>query len=142
MTDSSGPSGRNHALWAGPLVAFVGLVSYWTFFLRWPALRDIPWVNLLILAAGVGLSAVGLARAWGRGVWRPALGVIGLGLSGLFTFALLWYCFSISYGLPDRESGLAVGSLLPRTVLADQTGRPFALDGDGPLLLVFYRGHW
>ena len=142
MTEASRPNGRNHALWAGPPIALVGLVSYFMLFNRYPALSDVPWVNLLILATGLALSTRGLMRAWGRGLWRPALGVVGLGLSGLFSFALVAYCFSLSYGLPDGESGLAVGSLLPNTVLADQAGRPFALAADGAVLLVFYRGHW
>ena len=79
---------RNHALWLGPLLAIVGLVSYYTLFYRWPMTRDVPWVNFAILLGALALSAVGLARAWRRGGWRRFAGVAGFlwstGLAVLF----------------------------------------------------------
>ena len=144
MTDRASPSGRNHALWTGPLVALFGVLSYYTVFRRWPALSDLPWVNLLILALGVGLSLVGLRRSWGRGIWRPAAGLVGLALSGYLASYLAWYCFVRSYELPTSPNALAIGAPLPTTVLDDQDGQPYELDAltDGRLLVVFYRGFW
>ncbi len=142
MTDAAKPR-RNHALWAGPLVALFGLASYWTLFRRWPALSDFPWVNLAILAVGLGLCLVGLRRAWGRGIWRPSVAVLGLGVSAWFGSVLIWYCFVNSYRLPATESALAVGASVPEIALVDHRGRTVELDGDGRArLVVFFRGFW
>jgi len=47
---------RNHAIWLGPIVTFAGAVSYFLYFARFPSLRDVPWVNLPIVAGDVRLS--------------------------------------------------------------------------------------
>lgn len=135
---------RNHALWLGPVVAAVGLVSYYTVFNWWPATRDFPWVNLLLLAGGVGLSVAGLRRAWPRGGWRRPAAALGLGLSSLLAATLVWYCFSYSYRLPPASAALDVGDAVPRLALPDPEGRPVEIAAaDGVrTLLVFYRGYW
>jgi hypothetical protein len=137
-----GERSRNRALWLGPLVAALGVVSYFTWFYRWPALRDFPWVNLALLAAGVVLSAAGLARAWPRAGARRILGVLGLAVSAGLGVLFVWFCFVSSAVLPGEELALAVGQPAPRVELPDQRGEPFDLAGGGRLVLVFYRGHW
>lgn len=64
--DSRDGAGANHLLWLGPLIAVPGLLSYFAFFSRWPIFRDAAWLNFLILAAALAISAMGLRRAWAR----------------------------------------------------------------------------
>jgi hypothetical protein len=142
--DVSDPNLRNRAAWLGPLVAAFGLLSYFTIFYRWPALRDFPWLNLSLLLGGIALSIVGLRRAWPVAGWRriaAASGMVGsVGLTGLF----VWYCFLFSYSLPDEAGALAVGRPVPELVIEDHSGAPFDLAraSHQRVVLVFYRGHW
>ena len=141
MTDTP----RNHALWLAPLIAIAGLLGYFTVATRWPALSDFPWLNLLILAGAVVLAGRGLAEAWRRGgaLGRTA-GVLSLGFSSLCAALLTYYCFFMSYGLPDAEAALPAGEVLPALTLVDHRSQPVELTGltRGDAVLVFYRGHW
>ena len=137
---------RNHLLWIGPLLTFVGLLSYFFFFARFPVLRDFPWVNLPMTLAGVALSALGLWRAFARPeVFRgKVLGSLGLLLSlflgGLFTF----YVFSLSYSLPEpsaKTMGLEEAPDFALTSMSGDTVRLSDLRGS-KVVLVFYRGFW
>jgi hypothetical protein len=128
----------------GPLVAIVGLLSYFTLFYRWPALRDVPWLNYALLLVAVALSARGLQSAWSRGrALRRSLGALGLALSATLALFFAWYTLVASRQLPDAASALAVGAPLPQIALRDHTGRSVELGAlEQPLVLVFYRGHW
>lgn len=134
----------NHALWLGPLVAVFGFLSYYTIFYRWPITRDLPWVNLTLLAVGVWLSVTALRRAWPRGGWRAAVGAGGTLLSLTCAAGLISYAFILSYDLPDQELALGVGEHVPVATLPDQTGKPvrFAAAPEERVILVFFRGHW
>ena len=100
---TSAPVLKNHALWIGPLVTLAGAVSYFAFFARFPALRDFPWVNLPVVLLGLGLSALGLTRAYKRtSSYRgKILGPIGLVVSGLLSSAFVFYIFGLSFWLPE-----------------------------------------
>ena len=137
-------SGRNHAIWIGPLVAVLGFASYWTLFARWPALSDFPSVNLAALSLGVTISAVGVRRAWLGGALGRVGSATGLALSTFLTAVLGWYCFSFSYGLPNEAGALGVGRPAPAVALTDHTGLnvDIAEAGRGLLVVVFYRGFW
>lgn len=132
------------ALWAGPLLALLGVWSYFAVFAFWPATRDFPWVNLLILALALGVSALGLRGGWRGTLVRRVLGLVSVTVSGLLAAALLLYCFKLSYELPDADEALAVGQEVPRLVLLDQQGEAFELAPAAAdrLVLVFYRGFW
>ena len=96
---------RNYGLWLGPLLGLVGLVGYFGFVIQvgWRDMSDFPWLNLLLVAAGIALSVVGTARAWRASpasTPKRAFSVLGLGLSGFSAFALVGYVFSMSYGVP------------------------------------------
>ena len=133
---------RNHALWAGPALALFGFLSYYTIFYQWPALRDVPWLNLILLVAASAISYVGFSRARRTGGWRSIAGGIGVAFSVALTALLSYYCFSLSYGLPTTDQALAVGGSIPNIVLQDHQGRDVSLGGNERTLLVFYRGHW
>lgn len=138
-------TGRNHALWLGPLMVLFGSFSYWTLMVRWRALSDFPWLNLLIIAAGFVVLFRGVARTWPAGGLGKRTGAVAGSLVSLFAGGLLvFYVFSYSYGVPDAASAAGNGTLLPAVQLADHEGTSVDLESvaRGDLLLVFYRGHW
>jgi hypothetical protein len=132
----------NHLAWIGPVVAVFGLLSYFTIFSMWPLFRDFPWLNLLILAIGVGASALALPRA--RGALGRAAGRAGLLLSVSMLGLLCFYAFHLSYQLPDAGRVAGDGTKIPEITLASYDGTPvdIAAAANDKLILVFYRGHW
>lgn len=134
----------NHALWLGPLVALVGFLSYFLFFARWPLFRDFPWANLLLLAAALVLSGLGMRRAWARGGWRIAAGIVGVAFSALLVVGLLFYAFVLSYQLPSPGLAVAEGEPFPAMVRVAHDGREVDTGTDlgGRTIVVFFRGHW
>jgi hypothetical protein len=124
--------------WIGPVVAVAGLATYFTLAVRVPALRDSAWLNLVLVAVGVGLSIASLVR--GRTVWRW----IGLTLSAGCAFLLATYVFSLSSTLPSASLAVPVGVDAPPLSLPDTSGRLVSLEGltDQRTLVVFYRGFW
>jgi len=137
---------RNHLLWIGPVLTFVGVWSYFTVAVRWPALRDGAWLNVAIAGLGIALAALGTVRAFTRGSRVPVrlLGTLGLAVSILFGGFLGAYVFVLSYGLPP-PSGVSTGlAAAPDVELLDADGRPFRLASlrGTRVVLVFYRGHW
>lgn len=150
------PRKRNWHLWAGFLLCVVGVVSYFPLFVRWPITRDVPWVNFLLLAAGLVLLASAIKRAFGqpqqyRGkILGPILGFLGIAVAGLF-------CFLIFYAgkqLPKSAEAPLVGQKAPEFVLADTDNKqvslaslmatPMTNSQAAPkgVLLIFYRGYW
>lgn len=137
-------SRRNWALWLGPPLALAGLLSYFLLFSRWATSRDFPWANLLILGVALALSISGLQRSWQRGTWQRVGGVVGVGLSALLSSLLIYYCFFLSYSLPDAGLSAELESDLPSLVLSAQDGSSIDLRAASAdrLVLVFYRGFW
>ncbi|MEE2663189.1 MAG: hypothetical protein VX681_03655 [Myxococcota bacterium] len=136
---------HNRGLWLGPLIAVLGVASYFTLIVRWPTLSDFPWLNLAILGGAVAASARALPRAWSRGgAARRAAAVAGLSLSSLCTVILVYYCFFESYGVPDAASALPTGEPVPALTLSSHLDEPVDLAqlARGDVVLVFYRGHW
>lgn len=138
----------NWLVYAGFAVVLLGVGSYIPVFVRYPITRDFPWVNLLLLAAGLVMGAMGLIRAFAdpqtyRGkVSGVVLGVLSLALCGLFG----WGIFVASRELPAAKLALGVGAEAPDFTLADTGGSPRGLSNALPthraVLLVFYRGYW
>ena len=145
---------RNFLPFAGFLICGIAFMSYPTFFARFPATRDVPWVSWLLFAAGLAVLAVGLSRAfrqperYGGRIAGPIFGVLSLATLGLFLFMTLVG----SRQLPAATSSVAkVGGQAPDFTLPDPQGRPVRLyDLLGPgearsgswALLIFYRGYW
>ena len=134
---------RNHWVWSGPLLAFLGALTYFLVFARVPVLRDFPWINLPLVWCAIVLSVLGVrkARAVGRG---KVLAVAGLAVSVLLGALFHGYVFWLSYQLPAAATAVAVRAPAPDFTLSDQSGRSVTLsDYRGQkVLLVFYRGHW
>jgi hypothetical protein len=131
---------------AGAAVAFGGMVSYFLVFARVPALRDVPWVNLPLAAAGILLAGWGLWRAVQVGVgWPGRIGAgIAVTLAVLFGGFLFVYVFWISYQVPDASRALAVRETAPAVTLTAMDGSTVTLEEyrGRKVLLVFYRGFW
>jgi hypothetical protein len=140
---------RNLLPLAGFLVCLVGFFSYFFLFVQFPATRDVPWANWLLLTVGLALAGAGIARAFRRPetyrgrVLGPTLGVLSLAVVGFFLFMTL----VATRQLPSAANAPKVGEKAPDFTLPDSQGRPVALhDLVGPgkpwVVLIFYRGYW
>lgn len=146
----------NWRIWAGFLTCIAGLLSYFLLFFKFPVTRDVPWVNFLLLAAGLVLLGSGLRRAFKepqqyRGkIVGSILAVLGLAGAGFFCFLI----FYASKQLPKSPGAPRVGDRAPEFALADTRGQQTSLASlmAAPLpgsklppkgvLLIFYRGYW
>ncbi len=149
---------RNLLPLLGLLVSGFALISYPMLFARFPATRDVPWVNWLLFALGLGLAGAGILRAYrsperyrGR-VLGPVLGVLSLAAFGFFLFITL----SLGRQLPVSAGAPKVGEKAPDFTLPDFQGRlvqlssllasPASPSGGGApgswVILIFYRGYW
>ena len=137
---------RNHAIWLGPIITGVAGLSYFLYFARFAALRDFPWLNLLMVAFGVLLSIAGVWRAFSPSLpYRgKILGTLGLIVSVFVGGFFNVYIFSISYSLPEATGVSLEMAAAPDFTLIDQHGQPASLaDFRGHrVVLTFYRGFW
>ena len=131
-------SKRNPAAWVGPLVALIGLVTYFTVAVRFPDLRDSAIVNLLLVIGGAAIAVWGLVRKRNWKSW------IGFGVASFFSLLFCWYIFVYSSDLPAPDTAPAVGAAAPPLELPDQSGRMLSLASYSGqrVLVVFYRGYW
>jgi hypothetical protein len=129
---------RNHLVWIGATVSLTALISYFTFFAQFASLRDTPWVNLLAMVSGLGLSIAAIVRR--RSVWSVAGGLFSVACAA----ALVGYVYILSYQIPSPDSAIAVGDRAPSFELPDSTGRLVQLDDylGSRAVVVFYRGFW
>jgi hypothetical protein len=144
----------NWQIWAGFLLTFGGLLSFPLFFVWFPATRDFPWANLLLVVLAVVLLVIGLKRAFqpDRSKIAKALAavltVLSIAAIGLFLYSF----FIMAKQLPASSGAPHVGQKAPDFTLADTSEKQVALsellstpiNGSKPkgVLLVFYRGYW
>ena len=144
----------NWPIWAGFLLSWMALLSYFFVFVWFPVTRDVPWANLLLFGIAAALVLIGVRRAYAPG--RPrrakiagiALATISIALCGCFVFAT-WI---LARRLPASQSAPQIGQKAPDFRLSDTHGTPVSLaellaapvNGHAPkgVLLVFYRGAW
>lgn len=116
------------------LVVLVLAPLSWVWGIDRPFLRA-TGLTAWVLLAGALLLALSAARrdrrAWIRGIAGLQLAALLLALWGFFVFA--------------RMPATRVPERAPDFTLPDQDGRPVTLSAElqkGPVLLVFFRGHW
>src|SRR5690242_13656419 len=155
----------NWAVWTGSLLVLLGVISYPLFFVRFAALRDFPWAILPMIALGLALLALGLARAfrhpdlWRGKVFGSVLAVLAVAFSGFFVYAIF---IGARHVLPPSSGAPQVGQTAPDFTLPDSRNHPVSLAGalNSPftpesttpaeksaaqaagVILIFYRGYW
>src|SRR5438128_417157 len=119
----------NWSIWLGFAVALLAAFSYIPLFVRFPATRDLPWVNLLLfLVAGI-LLARGLSRAFTQSeryrgkISGPILAVLSLAICGLFCFGV----FVAARKIPSPATALRVGQPASDFTLMAADGNPVTL---------------
>ncbi|MFN7992183.1 MAG: hypothetical protein U0Q18_01185 [Bryobacteraceae bacterium] len=138
----------NGLIWAGFAVTLIAFVSYIPVFVRFPATRDFPWVNLLLFAIGGLLIGVGIHRAFRRPeryrgkVAGVMFAFLAIALFGLF----YWGMFLFVRQLPSANAAPRAGQPAPDFSLRDSDGHVVTLSSlrtaNRGVLLVFYRGYW
>ena len=135
-------------MWVGFLVVAAGLFSYPLLFINFPVTRDFPWLNLLIIAAGLALLGLGLTRAFRKPAEYRGR-IFGTALALLALVGVSFFCYGLLYvarQLPASAAAPRVGSKAPDFTLSDPDGKPVALAdllaGSKGALLIFYRGFW
>lgn len=133
-TASAPPAPRRTVRVVFSLVALALAPVSWWVSIDDPELRASAATVWLLLAAALFLS---ISAAWrDRRRWVVALAALELLAAAVF----LWGFF----GLARLPAAQAPGRA-PDFTLSDQDGRPVTLSAElarGPVLLVFYRGHW
>jgi len=121
---------------AGLLLALAGPVSHFLL-LAHPWQRATALPAFVLLAAGAAMALLAARRDRRRRVRAAMAGTVLLAL--LFSL-----CFFVLFRLPESEPARALDSA-PDFTLPDHLGTPVSLAAErtrGPVLLVFYRGHW
>lgn len=141
------PARWNYLAWLGPVVTLVGALSYFLFFVRFPVLRDFPWVNLPMVLLGAGLSLVGLLNGLfsrQRSLFSKLFSIVGFVFSVALCGLFFVYIFSLSYQIPGPESVTQVDSMAPTFSLLDQNGDAVDLTNlqGKKAVITFYRGWW
>ena len=121
---------------AGLGLMFAGPLAY-ALLIDNPAMRSSGAVAVGVMAAGGVLTLSAL--------WRDRRTAVRiLGAFNLALLAAFVYAFYIGASLPAPSAAVTVETA-PDFTVADHTGTPISLreaHARGPVLLVFYRGHW
>ncbi len=135
--EQSPPAGRRMLLaLVGFLLQFAGPALYTT-------MLSIPWARssgapaFALMIVGVAMGFLALRRD--RRLRVKVVAAANVVLLATFTFALFWLA-----KLPQPTS-FARLETAPDFVLPNESGTPTTLSkayATGPVLLVFYRGHW
>src|SRR6266496_3216397 len=141
-------------IFSGLLLSIIAFISYPTFFVRFPVTRDVPWVNLTLLAISAVLIFIGLRRAFSSDSSRAKKLIASL-VSTLTVLVIAFFIVGFMIyprHLPASHGAPQIGQRAPDFRLPDTNNQPVALadllvapvDGKPPkgVLLVFYRGYW
>ena len=140
MKEERRPS-RSFLAAAGLALVVVGVVGYFVVVLHFgawlPSVRNDAVPSWILIALGLALSVLGLVRAQRRVL--PGL-LLGISVGVAVAFGAVLYVVT---AVPPA-AGPRLGAPAPAFALVDQSGKTVRLEDfrGGPLLLVFYRGHW
>lgn len=144
----------NWQIWAGFVLSLVAGLSYTFVFIRWPATRDFPWVNLILYAIALVLLFLGLRRAFkpDKKILAKLFSSLAAALGILLLAGFLFSVFVYGRWLPASTGAPQVGQKAPEFTLAEASGKPVTLaqlltepvNNKPPkgVLLIFYRGYW
>lgn len=149
----------NWPVWLGFLFSLLAFTSYSLVFARFPATRNVPWVNFLLFGVSAAFLVFGLKRMLGG-----AQSVLGKMVSSILIFlsiSIFWvFCFVIFHAtkqLPASTGAPKIGQNAPEFALRDTRENLVSLaallstplDLSNPsrgapegVLLIFYRGYW
>ena len=134
-----------HAFWLAPLITFLGFVSYYLVFARFPALRDFPWVNLPLVLFGAALAVGSVVCIWKsasriRRVLHIFAAVFSVAIAGL----LVHYVFILSAQMPGESETTQALREAPDFTLPSTGGAQVNLAElrGQRVVLSFYRGYW
>jgi peroxiredoxin (alkyl hydroperoxide reductase subunit C) len=145
--------GFNWQIWAGLLLAAAAFISYPLLFVKWPATRDVPWVNVLLTVVAAVLLFAGTRRAFSPGRFRIArILVAAIVVVASATLLLQFFVgiFVTARDLPLSARAPQVGQQAPAFALPDESGTsrsltdllstPAASTAQRPkaVLLIFY----
>jgi amino acid transporter len=132
----------NWPLWIGFVLSIAAFASYFAFFIRFPATRDVPWPSLILFAIAIVLLIMGLRSATKRRALAWIVTILGIGVAAFFCLAI----FVATKQLPESAGAPAVGAKAPEFALLDINRKPVALSqlvaGNKAVVLIFYRGYW
>jgi len=120
----------NWPLWAALLLSIITFVSWPFVFVRWPATRDVPWVNLCLMAATIVLGVTGLRRGFAPAARRGLKIVVSLAVATIIG-VILWNFVAMVLidprQLPVSAGAPQLGQQAPDFSLPDSTGRVASL---------------
>ena len=128
---------------SGPGRALLSLLLVLGGGMLYMALLTVPWVRS---TGGPTFILMGIGLVLGASAWRRdrrAVGRLIVGLDVVLVAIFVGYFFVFAR-LPEVV-GVNPGDLAPQFVATDHRGQQVALVDalrQGPVLLVFYRGHW
>lgn len=135
---------KKHAFWLAPLLGFFGFLSYFLIFAKYPAFRDLPVLNLVLVVVSVALATVGLRSVRGANWKRKAIHSLGLLFSIGCAAMLFFYVFGISYQMPEPTTETLALESAPDFSLTDANGQVVSLASfrGKKVVLSFFRGFW
>ncbi len=132
------PTGRYKTLaWSGLALSALGGIAYFAV-IGGLLMRANAVPFAVVTGIGLLLTTVAIFQRPGKLTILTAVPSYMLGLGFILSVFVLMK-------LPAPQQGLAVGNVPPPLTLPNQDGQPISLAdyrGKGPVLLVFYRGHW
>jgi len=134
----SPPSTKPRQLaWAGLALSVLGGISYFAV-IGGLLMRANAVPFAIVTGIGLLLTTVAVVQRRSKLTIATAIPSYLVGVGFLLSVFVLMK-------LPPAQQELAVGNTPPPLTLPDQDGQPVSLAdfrGKGPVLLVFYRGHW
>ncbi len=131
---------RSHSIWIAVASVFLALaaVPVYVWLADVPVLRSSGLPAFFLMALGTGMAI--FAARKNRRIWTKAVAGFNAAILALFA----WFFF-VGAKVPEAAAVTTCLSQAPQFTLPDHTGQQVSL-GDalstGPVLLVFYRGHW
>ena len=119
----------NGFAWAGFLLSILAFVSYFTVLVRFPATRDVPWVNFLLFGAAALFLPAGLKRAFtglgslGGKFVSSVLALLSISILGVFCFVV----FRTTLQLPASHGAPRVGQKASDFTVRDMRGNLVSL---------------